>query len=177
MQENGKKVKQAEIWSTVWKIIVDLATIGIFGVMAYSIRQTNASNKIARESLERSYVPWVCVESISPVEEANGHIHIDIILKNYGQAPALTCKLTTIFEKVPVVASNELTLMPGMELTTSAPCPGGVVERTEFAEVKAGRSSVYIQVEYKDVFGKNYRMRCEMRFVEGRWGTVSSNYE
>jgi hypothetical protein len=156
-----------------WKVVIEAVEVGVFVTLALSVWQTRTSNRIAREAMERNYVPWLTVEKFDAIKETNGNLHVNLIMKDCGASPALHCRGIIYYDLTGTGSSGEMTLMPNQSYVVPVPCPGDKMARAGFEELQAGEVELKVCVQYEDVFGKTYVVTNEWAYAGGTWGNKS----
>jgi hypothetical protein len=157
-------------------IAVIVSFIAVIASIYFSITSTSTAqeaNRLSAISLQNLYIPWLQITSIKTFwSEPNG---IEIVHKcrNFTNAPALNLNIKYSISDVSVIGESPTygsnLLMPNNEENFN--CIFNMSNRNKAMDLlqrlNDGKSFIRFEVNFKDLFGRNYVVYQEYRWIDG----------
>lgn len=144
----------------VWAVIVSLTANDTARQATVTSREANA---IARQAINSSHVPWLRVTGIGV--DTNGTVRYT--MTNFSDTPALRLKVETLILGIKGTPStySQDALMPHEGGTFSFRYAGPQPDVVHGALTK-GDSPILFRITYENLFGQNYTIEQETRWID-----------
>ena len=165
MENKDKKTKIEII-----RIILDALVLII---MAFTLNSAWTANRIAKQSILASRVPWLSITGIEPTLDKN-ILRVAYVLKNHSDAPALNVHVYCGGEGIAEAGTSSYdqdAVMPKRDSVMNFNFVGNSAAEA-YNKLEKGNMSLIFTINYSDMFDRPYKLIQEVKKINNTFRNI-----